>query len=145
METAHGIHISPSSICRIAKSSCYYPYKFQFGAALTDLDYPKRVHFSNWFIDHCLRNINFLHNLITSDESYFYLTPRLIKNNNRIWAVAKLNYQIPTPQWPQSLHVWMAMSCKGLIGPFFIRNGHMDFSMYCQMLRDQFFPMLEEH
>lgn len=140
-----GIDISVASVGRIMKDSKFKGYKFDFGQELNELDFPQRVVFCNWFIHHCSTDLTFLTSLWMSDESYFYLSPKFNNHNHRYWSISKPNYKIATPQYPQSLHVWCAMSSKGIIGPFFVRNSHLNSEKYCAILKDQFFLMLDEY
>lgn len=139
------IKISRTTVGRIAKESKFKPYKFEFGQELKQLDFPARVTFCTWFLQKCVESEFFIFDVITSDESYFYLTKRFNKQNHRYWNIKKPDYKIPTPQHPKNLHVWVAMSCRGIIGPFFVRNGTLNSEKYCVMLKDQFFVMLDQY
>jgi hypothetical protein len=85
-------------------------------------DFPRRLHFSEWFNQHCRRE-NFLDSFILGDEAGFSLNGEVNTHNVRQYA--------PTGQPPAfnferndsraKLTVWAPLCGNGLlVGPYFL-------------------------
>lgn len=79
-------HVPKTSIHRILKNNKYHPYKPTIVQGLQEGDYPRRVTFSNWFINKCHENPNFCYNIIWTDESRFSNCGVFNRHNHHHWA-----------------------------------------------------------
>ncbi len=57
--------------------------------------------------------------MIFSDETYFYLTESLNKQNNLLWLKERPVDWIERPLQDEKVLVWCAISAKKIYGPFF--------------------------
>ena len=64
----------------------FYPYKIQVTHALHERDYVNRVIFSQTFLQLINKNLEFVNNLLMSDEAHFHLFRSVNKQNFRYWS-----------------------------------------------------------
>jgi hypothetical protein len=82
-----------------------------------------RLQFCENLLAKIKEDANFTENLWMSDEAHFRLTGYVEKQNMRYWAQTN-----PATLHQRRLHsakvtVWCAVSCCGVIGPYFFEDG----------------------
>jgi hypothetical protein len=112
------------------------PYKIQELHKLQLLDHAKRLKFAEWFLKLPVGSEN---SIIMTDESYFYLTKPLNKQNNRIWSKEVPSEGIERPLYDAKILVFCAISAKKIYGPFFFSTSVNQYN-YLEMLKDWFWP-----
>jgi hypothetical protein len=84
---AQQVNITHTSVRRILKNDLkLYPYKVQLLHQLLPADSVHRVTFSEWFVNKCREENDFVQYLITSDEAHFHLSGYVNKQNFRFWG-----------------------------------------------------------
>jgi hypothetical protein len=102
-------------------------------------DFPHRLHFSEWFNQHCQRE-NFLDSFIIGDEAGFSMNREVNTHNVRQYAPKgqppAFNFEHNDSR--AKLTVWAALCGNGLlVGPYFF-----DGIAYLRMLNEFVFPQL---
>jgi hypothetical protein len=85
-EADREINVPKSTIHRVLKKSKYRPYKPTIVQGLQEADYPRRITFSNWFINKCHEFPNFYNNVIWTDETRFTNCGVFNRHNHHHWA-----------------------------------------------------------
>lgn len=110
------------------------PYKYQSCQQLDEDDFAKRVDFARWFLD--LSGQPHLFTICT-DESYFYLTQAINKQNQRMWLKERPNDWIEQPLHDEKILVWCGFSANKVFGPYFFENSVNQYN-YLDMLKNFF-------
>ena len=72
--------------------------------------------------------------LICCDETYFYLTPQVNIQNDRIWQQSKPTDKIERPLHDPKILVWCAISAKKVFGPYYFEGKVLQHN-YLDMLK----------
>ena len=111
--------------------------------ALHDEDADGRVEFSKIFFDLMCNDENFQDKIWWSDEACFKLNGHIKCHNCTNWSQENphviLEREINVP----GINVWAAMSCNGIIGPFFF-DASVTGEWYLNMLQTYFFPQVQQ-
>lgn len=83
---ANEILIPKTTIQRVLKENKYHPFKPTIVQGLRETDYPRRLEFSNWFLQKCEQTPNFSRNIIWTDETYFSNCGIFNRHNHHFWA-----------------------------------------------------------
>jgi hypothetical protein len=59
-----------------------------------------------------------------TDEAYFHLSGYVNSQNTRMWSSENPHFFIETPQYPQKVGVWAAISQRRIIGPIFFEGNN---------------------
>ncbi len=112
------------------------PYKYNDCHELLDGDDQRRMDFASW-----LSNLpaNAHKWFIFSDESYFYLTESINKQNNRMWLESRPIDWIERPLNDEKVLVWCAISATKIYGPYFFEETVNQYN-YLDMLKNFFWP-----
>jgi hypothetical protein len=110
------------------------PYKEQEYHQLLPADHDKRVEFANWVLS---LPPEALLCFIMSDEAYFYLTPPINKQSDRIWSATKPLESIQRPLQDERVLVWCGMSASKIYGPYFFEDT-VNQHNYLYMLQQSF-------
>ena len=145
------LQISRRSIQRVLHEDHLYPYKIQLFQHLTADDMVKRVEFCEKFLQLNVNNPAFLSNVWFSDEAHFYIKGYVNKQNMRFWGREQPRLFFRTkPLHPQYVTVWIAISCKGICGPYFFEDNAgaretVNQERYLNMLNRFFYQHLQDH
>lgn len=118
------LDISQTSLQRILKLELHMkPYKIQLVQELQIIDHQKRLNYSNSILKLHDQNVDFLRNLIMSDEAHFHLNGYVNKQNCRIWGTENPLSVCESPLHPPRLTVWCGIWAGGVLGPYFFEDG----------------------
>lgn len=84
--SARDLPTSRSTIQRVLKENKYRPYKPTIVQGLRETDYPRRMQFSNWYVNQCEQNHDFSRLVIWTDESHFTNCGVFNRHNHHFWA-----------------------------------------------------------
>ena len=144
------VGISVSSTYKIMKKNLsLIPYKIRVVQQLLPPDYLKRKNFAAWFIRQCQFDSDFLHRILYSDKAHFHLNGCVNKQNSRFWSIENPEIIKPIPLHSKKVTVWCAISSREIVGPYFFEDSAgntvtVTSERYTQMLREYFFPIIEE-
>jgi hypothetical protein len=110
------------------------PYKIHDWHLLEPGDYQKRLDFAHFFGG---LPKNAASHTLFCDESYFYLTPPVNKQNDRMWLGSKPQDGIERPLHDDKALVWCAISCGQVYGPYFFEETVNQYN-YLDMLKNFF-------
>ena len=80
-ERRHGVDLSKDTFQKIVKYDLeWYPYKMRVRHELLQADYPRRLHFANWFMQ---RHECFVEDIVIGDEAAFHMNGRVNNHNVR--------------------------------------------------------------
>ena len=117
------LQLSRSVVQRILKLDLkMHPYKATLVHGLHENDLPKRVEFCQWFLEKCKQHPQFLHSVFFTDEASFHLTGSVNRQNKRFWGTKNPNALVETKSFTPKVNVWVAMSSRHIIGPFFFED-----------------------
>ena len=96
-----------------------YPYKVQTSQALSKIHKKKRVAMCEMFSDKMENDENWIKKVWFTDEAHFHLNGTVNRQNYRYWGTTnpKLDPQ-EKPLHSPKVTAWVALSSKGVIGPF---------------------------
>lgn len=120
-----------------------YPYRIQLHHALQPTDHALRVSFCEWIREKVSVDEDFLSNVYFSDEAHFWLNGYVNSQNYRIWGTENPHQSVPKTLHSERLTIWVAVSEKRLVGPFY-RTGNIDQVVYRSIILDDFVPALTE-
>ena len=90
--------------------------------ALTAQDKQARIQYA----EHCLAQlaigVDYLRNIIFSDECSFSFYGVVNKQNCRTWGFERPQEVFEVPEGAQSLMVWCTISERGIFGPYLFEN-----------------------
>lgn len=137
---AKAMNMAKSSVQRVLRKKIkVYPYKIQMFQELTEFDMGRRDQFA-FRLDGWIRRGKLDPNKIWfSDESHFWLSGYVNKQNYRFWAKENPRFFRTTEMKPVRVTVWCAISAKGIIGPFFFED-NVTGEGYRKMLEEEFIP-----
>jgi hypothetical protein len=119
-----------------------HPYKITVVHELLPRDFPARIRYCQWFLNH-LNNNNTLDLTFFSDESWFHLSGYGNKQNMRIWSSMNPHEFIQSPLHPQKIGVWLTVSRRRIFGPVFF-EGTINVARYRNNLLELFFQNLHD-
>ena len=80
----NGLDLSKDTFQRIVKYELeWYHYKMRVRHELLQADYPRRLHFDNWFMQ---RHERFIEDIVIGDEAAFHMNSRVNNHNVRQYA-----------------------------------------------------------
>jgi hypothetical protein len=120
----------------------FHPYKVSVVQELLPLDFGKRVQYCNWFNEN-LNDDDILDLTFFSDEAWFHLSGYVNSQNYRSWNTENPNILRETTLHPIKLGVWVAMSRRRIIGPYFFRE-NVTGQVYRQQILLPFFEELHD-
>lgn len=134
--------ISRYSIQKIVKRERFRPYKIHLLQELGEDDFDRRIEFCEVIMDNLGRNLNFVNNILFSDECTFCLNGEVNRHNCRYWSDENPHWmeQVHT-QRPQKVNVWCGIIGGHIIGPYLI-NGNLNSARYLALLQESIVPDL---
>ncbi|KAF2364965.1 Protein of unknown function DUF4817 [Trinorchestia longiramus] len=117
-----GLDVTKSTFNRIITLDLkWHPYKMHMRNKLLDNDLPRRLNFSQWFLQ---RNVRFVDDIVVCDEVAFHLNGK-VNNHNVCTYVPKnqppnFNFEVKISREREKVSVWMRLCGNGhVIGPYF--------------------------
>lgn len=99
------------------------PYHLTTVQELLVEDYPKRIGFCDWLLMENTRNVNFIRNILFTDEATFSRNGITNHHNEHIWADENPHAKKTTHhQRTFKVNVWAGIVDNNLIGPVFLPN-----------------------
>ena len=98
------------------------PYKINYYHVLSEEDYAHHVHTCGELLKIPNADVNIIRNLITFDETTFYVKDYVNRHNCRIWRSEPPDGVCIKSQSSPKADVWGAVTCYGLIGPYFFED-----------------------
>lgn len=115
--------ITPSSTYRILRKTLHmFPYKIQCRHAIPVRAERQREDFANEMLNMIDGSGFDVGRIWFTDEAHFHLDGVVNRHNWRFWGTEKPHFSHARPLHCPKLTVWAAISCKGIIGPFFLRE-----------------------
>jgi hypothetical protein len=125
-----------------------YPYKVTISQTLTENHKEQRVTFCSWALSKLEHDLEWLENILFSDECTFNLNGRVNRQNYRFWGTEKPNVIIEHSQYSPKINVWIGMSSRFIIGLYlFEENGttvNINAERYSNMLCEFLIPSLKQ-
>ena len=141
--TSDELNMSQSTVQRIVRGNLKLkPYRPRLIHELNEDDPDRRLEFCNTFIAMCEDDEMLINNIWWSDESTFKLSGEINRHNCVYWAESNPHETVVKLMKSPGLTVWAAISCTGIIGPFFF-DGSVTGESYLNMLQTFFYPELE--
>lgn len=141
-EGALRMDMSESSYYRAVKETNFRPYRPHKVIALSDDDFDRREEFCAKFLDMLAQNPGLLDMVMWSDESNFKLNGVINRHNCCYWAPANPNVEFPVAEKAPGITVWIGLTSKGIIGPFFFEET-VTGARYLAMLKEKVWPHLK--
>lgn len=131
-------------VWRILKKEGLHPYHFRRAQHLGGVDYGARSVFCNWILAQQRANINFMRNILWTDEATFTRAGITNHRNLHVWATENPHaIRETTFQTQFSINVWAGMIDDELIGPFVLPN-RLDQHAYLDFLQNTLPLLLED-
>jgi hypothetical protein len=126
------------------KEQLLYPYHIQKVHAMSPDDYPKRLQYANWFLQHHIRNHNFGTSILFTDEAGFTRDGIINSHNLHVWDEENPHALVQTRyQQRFMVNVWAGIIGNHLIGPFILEQ-RLNGALYLQFLEENLNILLEE-
>nr|CAI5865735.1 unnamed protein product [Callosobruchus analis] len=116
------LQLKRRSLQRILATLHMFPYKIQLVQELKPADYQQRLDYAVALQQKVRDNLDFIHNLIMSDEAHFHLNGCVNKQNSRIWAKENPRVVHQRQLHPLKCTVWCGVSSERIVGPYFFEN-----------------------
>jgi transposase len=134
---AHGdVTVSHQTVWKVLKQygmKAYHPTSVQ---ALLPGDAELRLQFAQW-----MQGFEHLDKVFWSDESMFYLTPKVTNIVGVIWAHDNPYFQIPKKLHEEKIHVWGGFTAEVHCPPFFF-DASVTSEVYLNVLQNHLVPFL---
>lgn len=119
---ASSLQLGRRSVQRILHELQFHPYKLQIVQQLNPNDCVLRLQICEQLLAKINEDANFIQNLWMSDEAHFHLSGYVNKQNFRYWAQGNPAQLHQRPLHSTKVTVWCAVSCHGVIGPYFFED-----------------------
>ena len=138
------VGISTSGFNRITRLDLrWHPYRMHVRHALLANDLPRRLRYSEWFIQHC-QDQNLLANFVIGDEAAFAMSGEVNSHNVRGYAPKvhppELNFDRNDSR--AKLTVWAGLCGNGVIFALYFFYRNVDGIAYLPMLNEYVFPQV---
>lgn len=107
-----------------------------------NLNYEKRIDFSNFILIQIDGDIQFIDKLIFSDEAWFSLSDDINSQNCRFWCQENPHQYIEVPLHDQRVMVWAAITSSSVIGSFFFESTVNQYT-YLDVIVNKFIPQFK--
>jgi hypothetical protein len=94
---------------------------FPYRLTSVQADLPQRLEYCQWFLNTLDVHLD---KTFYTDEAYFHLSGYVNSQNTRMWSSENPHFFIETPQYPQKVGVWAAISQRRIIGPIFFEGNN---------------------
>lgn len=123
-----------------------HPYHIHVQHQLLPADLARRLAFSQWFVDKCHRDPQFLQFLSIGDEAAFSMNGKVNFHNEHMYAELHhppgFSYDVNMSR--QKVNVWIGLCGNGsLLGPFFF-EGNLNGQAYLNMINDFVVPEMDQ-
>ena len=106
-------------------------------------DKNRRLQFAEWALNCAAEEPQFLSTLMFSDEAIFHVDGRVNKQNCRILACENPRICHEQPLHSEKVVVWIALSHRGVLGPFFF-DASVTGESYLTMLQSFLWPRVAD-
>jgi hypothetical protein len=120
----------------------FFPYRVFVVYEIKPLDFPRRVDYCQWFLNH-LNNNDILDKIFFSGESWFHFSGVVNSQNMRSLHAENPHEFIETSLHPQKIGVWLAVSRRRIFEPIFF-NGTINAKRYRNNLLRPFIEELHD-
>lgn len=142
---ANDLHVSHTTIDKVLRYDLkMHPYKIQVTQQLHEEDHALRISMCEDLLEKIKNDVNFLRNIIFSDEATFRLNGCVNRHNCRIWGIEKPTETHQKSQSSPKINVWMGLSSTRIYGPHFF-DENISGNNYLEMLQNKLLPALREH
>lgn len=139
---SNNFNLSVGSVHKILKVNKYHPYKIKLVHELLEDDFDRRVQFCEQILEIHNQHLNFITNIIFSDEATFTLNGHVNRQNCRYWATENPHWmQECHTQRPQKINTWAAIVRNRIVGPYFF-EGTLNGEDYLNFLQFELIPAL---
>ncbi|KAJ8953752.1 hypothetical protein NQ318_015408 [Aromia moschata] len=123
----------------------YPPYNLQKVHELIPGDFPRRMQFANWLLDQQRNNVNFISNILFTEEASFTKNGITNLHNAHVWADEKPHATVVSHYQHQfqSINVWAGIIGNFLIGPFILPE-RLNGQLYLEFLQNDFPNFIED-
>lgn len=140
-QVALNLNFNKNIVWRCLKKHRKRAFKPKFLHTLEDGDTDRRLDFCFWAQGEFLNNVNFLKNVIFTDEATFTTNGVVCSQNCRFWADENPHWIISTKrQYVSKVNVWCGLWNDQIIGPFFIPR--LNGETYLNLLQREIQPFL---
>jgi hypothetical protein len=105
----------------VKKDLHLFPYRLTSVQELHPVDLPQRLEYCQWSLNTLDVHLD---KTFYTDEAYFHLSGYVNSQNTRMWSSENPHFFIVTPQYPQKVGVWAAISQHRIIGPIFLEGNN---------------------
>lgn len=138
------MNVPKSIVGRILREQLLHPYHIQKVHALSPVDFPARVQFSQWFIQKYEQNHAFIRSVLYTDEASFGRNGVINSHNLHVWSEENPHATIQTRHQRQfHINVWAGIIGRYLLGPFVLPN-RLNGQLYLEFLQQQLPQLLED-
>jgi len=131
-------------VWRILKKEKFHPYKIFPSHGLRPGDNVRRIEYCEWLRGRIEENIDFLNNIIWTDECTFSTNGMFNRNNERYWARENpRQYREVRIQGRESFHVWVGLWRNRLIGPIVFEE-NLNSERYLNIIRQVIFTYFDD-
>lgn len=136
--------VSNSAAWKILREQNLYPYHLQKVHALLPVDYPLRANFCVWLLNKNVEDVQFVSNLMTTDECVFSRDGITNVHNSHMWLEENQHpIVVKNHQHRFSENIWIGILHDHLIGP--IRLPHrLNGELYLNFLRNVLPGLLDD-
>lgn len=132
---------------RIARLDLHlHPYHVHVQHQLLPADFPRRLQFSQWFVNRCNRDRQFLQFFTIGDEATFSMDGMVNTHNEHEYAELHHppGYAFNKNMSREKVSVWIGLCGNGsLVGPYFF-EGNINGRAYLDMLNNFIVPEMEQ-
>lgn len=140
---ARELAITHQKVLAVLKKHKYKSFKFRKSQELFPDDCFRRMEFCEIMVDMANNDMNFIKNILFTDECTFELHSPHNSQCVRYWSRENLyQYQPTRTQYPQKLNVWAGILGDHIIGPFFI-NGNLNGQKYLDLIQNDIIPCIQ--
>lgn len=133
-----------STIGRVIKEQLLHPYHLQKVQALSPVDFPARLQFSQWFVQNHQQNPRFHQSILYTDEAGFGRNLVFNCHNSHFWADENPHATIATRHQRQfHINIWAGIIGSHLLGPI-VLPPRLNGQLYHEFLLEQLPLILED-
>lgn len=138
------LNIPRETIRRCLAKNKIKPFKPKILHSLELGDEERRLEFCYWIQGEYLNNLDFLNEIIFSDEATFTTNGVVSAQNCRHWSTENPQFTINARrQYSQKVNVWCGIQKNRIIGPFFF-DGNLNANGFLNFLNNEFQDALDD-
>ena len=135
--------VTERHLCTMSVAECWNCNPSAFNFIMRFSDHAQCISFCEWVRERKYRMTRtFFRKFFFSDEAHFWVNGYVNSQNYRIWGTENPHELVAKSLHSERLTVWVAISERRLIGPFY-RTQNIDQVVYRSIIRDDFLPALQ--